>query len=262
MLKLKKPSTKTPPTEGADKKKSKTSDKVLTIIGIVMCVILLPMLIINCTLIIKSFVNKDEVPSVGGIFPMIVLTDSMYPDIKSGDLIFCRTIDPEEVEVGMVISFFDPQGSSSAVVTHQVLEIIPTEGGSLSFRTKGINNNTEDRLPVPAANLVGRYTGFRIPNAGHVALFMQTTYGLILCVFVPFVLLVGYDIIRRRKNERDQNDDVAALMAELEALKKLQSEKQQSEPEATDAEPAEAAEAAEPAEPANTGESSDTSEAL
>ena len=125
----------------------------------------------------------------------------------------------------MVISFFDPAGNGSTVVTHKVIEILHNEDGTRSFRTKGINNNTEDRLLVPQDNLVGRYTGVRIPYAGNVALFMQTTYGLIVCVFIPFVLLVAYDIIRRRKNEKNQSKDVAALMAELEKLKAEKEEK-------------------------------------
>lgn len=191
----------------------------MTIVGIVLCVILIPMLIVNCTLIIKSFVNKDKVPDFGGLFPMIVLTDSMNPDIKSGDLIFCLSIEAEEVEEGMVISFFDPAGSNNAVVTHQVIERIVNEDGSLAFRTKGTNNNTEDRALVLKEHLIGKYTGIRIPNAGKVALFMQSTYGLIVCVFIPFVLIVGYDILRRRKSEKDQSENVAALKAELEALK-------------------------------------------
>ena len=207
------------------KEKTSKSHKTLTIIGIVLCVILVPILLINVTLIIKSYVNKDEVPSVGGTFPMIVLTDSMYPDIKSGDLIFCRTVQADSVEEGMVISFFDPAGNGSTVVTHKVIEILHNEDGTRSFRTKGINNNTEDRLLVPQDNLVGRYTGVRIPYAGNVALFMQTTYGLIVCVFIPFVLLVAYDIIRHRKNEKNQSKDVAALMAELEKLKAEKEEK-------------------------------------
>ncbi|MBR4955713.1 MAG: signal peptidase I, partial [Clostridia bacterium] len=200
---------------------SSKNSKVLTIIGIVLCVILVPMLIINCTLIVKSFINKDEVPDFGGLFPMIVLTDSMFPQIKSGDLIFCRTIDAQKVEVGDVISFFDPSGNGSSVVTHEVIEIIG-EGSTVSFRTKGINNNTEDKVLVPTANLVGKYTGFRIPAAGKVALFMQTTYGLILCVLVPVLLFVGGDVISRRKGEKAKDDDVAALLAELEELKRMQ----------------------------------------
>lgn len=199
--------------------KEEKVNKVLTIVGIVLCVILVPMLIVNCTLIVKSFINKEEVPDFGGFLPLIVLTDSMYPDIKSGDLIFCKTVKAEDVNENDVISFFDPAGSGSAVVTHKVIEVID-EGGKLSFRTKGINNNTPDKLPVPAENLVGRYIeGARIPGAGNVAIFMQSTEGLIICVILPMVAFVAYDIIRRKMYEKTKGNDMQVLMAELESLK-------------------------------------------
>jgi len=205
-------------------KQTDAKQKVLTIIGTILCVILLPILIINLTLIVKSYVNEDEVPSVGGVFPMIVLTDSMYPDIKSGDLIICNTLEPEEVQEGDVISFFDPMGSGTSVVTHRVLEVIE-EDGELSFRTKGDNNNAEDQVLVPAENLVGIYRS-RIPGMGNVAMFMQTTPGLIVCVVCPVLLLVGYDMIRRRKHEKAQKQDTDALLAELEALRAMKAEKE------------------------------------
>lgn len=192
--------------------------KALTIIGIIMCVILVPILIVNCTLLIKSFINKNEVPDFAGMLPLIVLTDSMSPDINSGDLIFCIAVDVKDVEIGDVISFYDPAGKSNSVVTHKVIDII-NEDGKISFKTKGINNNTEDRLPVPEANVIAEYTGIRIPGAGNFAIFMQTTTGLIVCVILPIVLFVGYDVIRRRIYEKSKGDDMAALMAELEALK-------------------------------------------
>ena len=91
--------------------------------------------------------------------------------------------------------------------------------GKLSFRTKGTNNNTEDKLPVPADKLIAEYSGIRIPGAGNVAIFMQTTEGLIVCVVVPIVLFVGYDIIRRKRYEKTKGDDLEALKAELEALR-------------------------------------------
>ena len=198
--------------------------KVLTIVGIVMCVILIPMLIINCTLIIKSFINEDEVPDFAGVIPLITLTDSMYPDIKSGDLIFCKTAKPEDIEVGDVISFFDPASKGgTSVVTHMVIEVI-NEDGKISFRTRGTNNNTDDRLPVPADKLIAEYTGIRIPGAGNVALFMQSTTGLIVCVVAPILLFVGYDVIRRRMYEKENASDVDALKAELEALRAMKAE--------------------------------------
>lgn len=206
-----------------NKEKTGAVHKIATIIGAVLCVILLPILIINITLIVRSYVNQDEVPSVGGYLPMIVLTDSMYPDIKSGDLIICHTIDAGDVKGNDVISFFDPAGNGSSVVTHRVIEIV-NEDGKLSFRTKGDNNNTEDTDLVPAENLVGIYKA-RIAGAGNIAMFMQTTAGLIVCVVLPIILLVGYDIIRRRVYEKKNKTDTDALLAELEALKAEKAER-------------------------------------
>lgn len=103
------------------KEKSSVTHRVLTIIGTVLCVILIPILLINITLIAKSFINKDEVPSIGGTLPLIVLTDSMHPEIESGDLIICKTAKTEDIKVNDVISFFDPAGNGTSIVTHRVI---------------------------------------------------------------------------------------------------------------------------------------------
>ena len=231
------------------KEKTSTSHKVFSVIGIVLCVILTPVLIISITLIIKSSTNKDKVPSVGGYLPLIVLTDSMNPEIQSGDLIICHTIDAEEVKVKDIIAFFDPESNGSSVVTHRVIEILK-EDGKLSFRTKGDFNNTEDKIPVPAENLVGIYKT-RIAGAGNIAMFMQTTTGLIVCVVLPIILLVGYDILRRRLYEKKNRTDTDALLAELQALKAQKAEqREQASENAKEA----------PAAGAETGEASEKSE--
>ena len=197
------------------------AQKALTIIGTILCLILAPVLVINLTLMAKSFMNADEVPSIGGFFPMIVLTDSMYPEISSGDLIICHTIDASEVEEGDVISFYDPMGDGTSVVTHRVMEIAD-EG----FVTQGDNNNTEDQVPVPADKLIGVYRS-RIPGMGRVAMFMQTPAGLILCCVCPILLIVGWDMLRRRKYEKAKRQDTDALLAELEALRAMKAEQEQ-----------------------------------
>lgn len=200
-----------------NKEKKSGSSKVFTVIGTILCIILVPILLINLTLIAKSYLNKDEVPSVGGRLPLIVLTDSMYPMIESGDLIICKTISAEAVRVDDVISFFDPAGNGTSIVTHRVVEILYQDGG-IFFRTRGDNNNTEDKDLVPGEKLVGLYQT-RIPGAGNVAMFMQTTTGLVVCVLLPILLLVGYDLIRRRHYEKNKKQDTDKLLAELEALR-------------------------------------------
>lgn len=206
------------------KKKATPLHKVLTIVGAILCVILIPILIINCTLIVKSF-TSEEVPSVAGNLPLIVLTDSMYPVIESGDLIICHTAEPEEIQVGDVIAFFDPASNGSSIVTHRVIEVTEQDG-KIAWRTKGDNNNTEDRLAVTEDKLVAVYEGTRLAGFGNVALFMQTTPGLIVCVVCPLLLLVGYDMLRRRLYEKANQQDTDQLMAELEELRRLKEEKE------------------------------------
>ena len=192
--------------------------RVLTIIGIVLCVILVPILIINCTLIVKSFINKDEAPDFAGVVPLIVLTDSMYPDIKKGDLIFTKKVDTNTIQVGDVISFYAAEDDYTTIWTHQVIEVIQ-DGETVKFRTKGINNPTPDGKLREADKIVGKWNDVRIGGAGSLAMEMQKPGGLIICVVVPILLFVGYDIIRRKMYEKNQGSDVDALRAELEALK-------------------------------------------
>lgn len=201
-------------------KKETTNKKKLSaldIIGVILCAILIPVLVINLTLIAKSFLNKDEVPRVGGYFPLIVLTDSMYPEIHSGDLIICHQAEPEELEAGDIIAFFDPAGNGTTIVTHRIESITQGEEG-LEIITKGDANNVADDMPVPVDDVVGTYK-MRIPGFGNVAMFMQTTMGLVVCVVLPLILLIGYDTIRRRKYEKKNRSEADELRAELEALK-------------------------------------------
>ena len=234
---------KSPETRTKDNEKKKVSP--LTIIGIVLCVILVPILIVNVTMIVKGLVNKNQVPTFFGRAPLIVLTDSMSPLIKSGDLIVVKSVDPAEVKEGDVISFFDPASSGTAVVTHRVLvsddeqkaqmnlpnthntdniQGIQGSGDNLIFRTQGDNNNTEDKDPVPASKLVGVWTGTTLRGLGKVAMFMQSTPGLILCIGVPIVLLVAYELIRRQVYENARRQDTDELLKELEELRAKQNQ--------------------------------------
>lgn len=202
-----------------DAKNKSALSVTLNVIGVILIIVLVPVLLLNLTLIIKSYTNKDEVPSFGGYLPMIVLTDSMFPTIESGDLVIDHTVDPATLKVGDIISYFDPESQSGdSIVTHRIEELTTDEDGNRAFITKGDFNNAADQTPIPADKVVGIYK-YRIPNGGDIAMFMQTTTGLIVCVVVPLVLLIAYDIIRRRLYDKKNKPDTDALMAELEALK-------------------------------------------
>lgn len=204
----------------AAKGKSTAAHKAWTVLGVILCAVIIPILALNLTLLVKSFSSDGKPATVGGVFPLVVLTDSMNPVFGSGDLVVYRATEPAAVSKGDIIAFEDPAsgGANSSVVTHRVVKVKVAADGSVSWVTKGDANNVRDAQPVPAQNLVGAYW-FSVPGAGNAALFLQTPQGIILCVVVPILALVIYDVIRRRIASHSQQAAEAQLRAELEALR-------------------------------------------
>ena len=196
-------------------------ERAISISAIVISVILIPILILNMVLILKNAVNPDQVPSIGKSTPLIVLTESMEPKIKSGDMIITKITATEDIGEEDVIAFFDPASKSNSVVTHRVIDKYE-EGGKIYFKTQGDNNDIADKHNVPAENVIGVWHGFRLPLLGHVMLFMQSTWGLIVCIALPVSLFVLLEVLQRRKKDKDSQSDIDALKAELEALKQAQ----------------------------------------
>ena len=64
--------------------KKKHSFGVWDVLAIALCIVLLPILAVNTTLIVKGLASSEAVPTFAGYAPMIVLSDSMYPHIERG----------------------------------------------------------------------------------------------------------------------------------------------------------------------------------
>ncbi len=200
---------------------------VSTIIGIAFCVILIPILISNLILIIKGYANPNEIPGYGKTKPLIVLTESMHPTIKAGDLIFIKEVPFDEVEEGDIITFFADAKQRTTTVTHRVDDIIYNDAGEkIYFITKGDNNNVIDADRVTKSMFIGVYKS-RLPLIGDIAIFLQTPAGLIVAIIIPLGLLVGYDMVRRKLYEKKNDDDTNELLKELELLRAEKAKAQQ-----------------------------------
>jgi len=190
---------------------------IANIIGIVIIAVLLPIMVVNLTLITKSYTKPEKVPTVFGVAPLIVVSGSMHPTIMVDDLIFTKETDVNTLKVGDVIAF-QPAGVTT-VITHRITKV-ENEGGGLQFTTKGDANNAEDNDPVYPQQVVGRYIR-RLPGVGKLAEFLQNPVGMIIFVAVPLILFVLYDMLRRFFYNKKHKDDVDAEREELERLRAL-----------------------------------------
>jgi signal peptidase len=186
---------------------------VATAIGIVLCVILAPIVVVNLTLVVKSYRYPDKVPSVFGVSPLMVTSGSMEPNVGLDDLIFVRAVaDPATLEIGDIISYLE---NPTTVVTHRIISIAVNEAGEREFTVKGDANNVADENPVKETQLVGKYFA-KIHDGGQLAMFMKEPIGMVLFMGVPILLFLLYDSLRRRTYRKKE---AAAKEIELENLR-------------------------------------------
>jgi signal peptidase len=202
------------------KNKKRIARIISNIIAGILCILLIPLLIFNVTLIIKSFMYPEEVPNFAGYMPIIVLSGSMEPEFYTGDLVIAHKVDPSTLKEGDVITFHE----GSSLITHRIKEI-SVEEEKRYYTTKGDNNNVEDRTRVTDAQIEGIYK-HRIANLGNTALFLQTPVGMLVFIGLPLAIFILYDVFRRRYYEKREKKRTKELEEELSSMKqKLENSK-------------------------------------
>ncbi len=200
----------------ADQQTKKPFGRVLlNAIGIILCVIFIPVILVNLVLIVKTYTDADHIPSVAGYSPVICLSGSMEPTFSTGDMIVIhRAADPAGLREGDVICYLTDE---RIAVTHRIIEVKDLDG-QVRYVTQGDANNTPDQLAVSPGQVEGVYTGVHIPKLGSLAMFMQTTTGMLLFIVCPLLLLVGWDILRRNMDARQEKARTQELEARLREL--------------------------------------------
>jgi len=214
------------------KKRNGSARLILSLFGVLICVLLIPILAMNLTIIVKSYLNPNEIPDFFGIKPFIVVTGSMEGTIDGGDFIVTKVVEPEALEVGDIISY----SIDTSVITHRIIEKTEVDGQP-AFITKGDANNTEDQDPVIFDQIESIYL-FRIAGLGNVAMFMQTPVGMLVFIGIPLCCFILYDIIRRRlqvkkdsKKDNEMQTELENLRAQLDEQKKDSAENMEDDKE-------------------------------
>ena len=169
---------------------------------IIACVVLIPVLLMNLVIMYKANTNKDEVPSVFGYKPFIVLSGSMETEIHKGDLIITKITDPKALKVNDIIAFRDAEDT---VTTHRIIEIVENDGETY-FITKGDNNDSQDQNLVEYADVEGIYIG-RIPGIGSMMSSLSEPTTIIIVVLgITVIFAIGYTLSNKKIREQEQKE--------------------------------------------------------
>lgn len=198
---------------------------------IALTAILLPIFIINLTLTIRSNLDRTVPASVFGLAPLAVETDSMNgieeDSFAGGSLILVRMIGEEEkqqLEVGQVVTFRQQNDDGTYYfVTHRITEL-GEENGAIAYVVTRGDRNTIDDGATAITDVLGVCVA-SVPGLGSAVLFLQTPWGLALCIGVPVVAYIVYDVVRiARRNRRlaaEQGEAMQKKDAEIARLRAM-----------------------------------------
>ena len=205
------------------------------------------------TIVTVTTVDRND-RSIFGVKFYIVQTDSMSKSennkdmdihFNAGDIVLIKDLsdnEKAELKAGEVIAFLSTNSVSyGETVTHMIREVkYNDEGKIVGFVTYGTNTGTNDEKVVEPEYILGKYTG-KLPGVGNFFAFVKSTPGYIVCILVPFLLLIlynGVNVIRLfRQYKKEQTAVMEAERAEIaeerkkneDMLRELQALKEQLE---------------------------------
>jgi signal peptidase I len=149
---------------------------------------------------------------------LAVASGSMEPTLYKGDLILVQGVhnaceihaaSKDANPPGDIIIFHKPTDPSELIV-HRAVEKI-NEDGSCYFYTQGDNARTNpgrDPWTVRESDIVGEYTGAKVPWLGHIALFFEPFEVKVAFILLWIVLLILLELVPllRKKVEESKTE--------------------------------------------------------
>ena len=155
---------------------------------------------------------RNQLPMPFGTGIAVVLSGSMEPTLKVGDLIAVRQAD--QYQKGDIIVY----KSTHELIVHRVIE---TDGQT--FITQGDANNSKD-APIDLEAVQGKVV-CRIPAAGYLINYLRTPVGIFLILILAIALIEG----SFQKEKKNDSEEIEAIKEEIRRLKEEQMEKEKNE---------------------------------
>ena len=134
--------------------------------------------------------KKDGIPNIFGYSPFSILTPSMEPTLKVGDIAICKIIDNNtELSVNDIIAFRTTIQGNKVIVTHRINTITRLDDGTSVITTKGDNNDVSDANTITRDDVVAIYTNKKFRLLGYVLEFIRNKWVFLFLVILPLAVM-------------------------------------------------------------------------
>ena len=200
--------------------------KVLRVVVTWLLVIAAAGMMIFTVVSVSTFDRADR--NLFGYKAFIVLSVSMSKtDFSAGDLVLVKEVDASTLKEGDIIAYTSQNTSNyGETVTHKIRKLTTDANGEPGFVTYGTTTDTDDETIVTYSYVLGKYAT-HIPKVGTFFQFLKTTPGYIVCILVPFLLLILIEGVRCiRLFHKYKAEQQAELQAERDQIEAERAENQ------------------------------------
>lgn len=204
----------------------KKSWKIISTALVWIVVVIAVLMMIFTIVSVNTFDRNDR--DIFGFRCYIVLSDSMSAtDFDAGDLVLVKEVDPTTLKEGDIIAYQSQNSENyGQTVTHKIRSKTTDANGNPGFITYGTTTGVDDETVVTYPFILGKYQT-ALPKVGTFFQFLKTPQGYIVCILIPFLLLIIYQGLNCVKIFKMYK---AEQMAELQAEKDaLEAQRKQSE---------------------------------
>lgn len=159
-------------------------------------IILMILFVVYC---VDLFINTKNGNTKNPLFnAYVIVSPSMVPTIKINDAVIVKRKD-EDYNIGDIISFLSADIKYKGLnITHRIVGKTKSTGNNIIYTTKGDNNPVNDPATVSNEAIFGKVI-LKIPKIGYIHSFLSKPSNFFLCVLVPTLIVILYDLFRISK---------------------------------------------------------------
>ncbi len=184
------------------------------------------LIIYNFFLLVFTAKTDKEAKYVFGYRAYVIITESMKPNLNTGDIIIIKKTNDDEIYLGDIITYKSSENSER--ITHRIVE-----KSEDIYITKGDNNKIEDKVMVRTEDIEGKYI-FKIPFIGKMFLKVENMfYAFFLTIIILTIFLYNRRTFSKSEIRREKKEYADLLreerlknIKEIKGIKEIQKNKE------------------------------------
>lgn len=176
------------------------------IVNIISTVVLILLVLLVVFVFITRAVN--QVPSIFGYSIFRVSSDSMEPELMVGDVILVKSVKPEAIHQGDIITYLGNSGDlKDKMITHKVIREPYEKFGVYYYQTQGVREGSLPDPEITYDQIKGKFIR-TLPFIDRMYAFFLSPVGLISFIALILVLF-AYEMISLIVSYKslDEHDD-------------------------------------------------------